>query len=186
MKIRSLFLCTCMTVVPLTALLSHRLPEGVMQAAGGFVATVCGGAESGMAGPPSPLAESGTGEFTEAFPAEVTSAPTSPATTVAPSENLLAGPMPVANPTPPPTSAATHPDNGLLDIRRRLAAAGATSVECRPLPGTGDGFTATCRVGVDAGGSLFRMFQANGSDPSSAFRALLEAVEIWRERATFR
>jgi len=185
MKIRSLFLCTCMTVVPLTALLSHRLPGGVVQAAGGLVAAFRGGAESGQGAPPNALAEAATEEFAEVSP-PASPAPASPATPQTPPENALAGRTPAADSPPPATTGTTLPDGGLLDIPGRLAAAGATSVECRPLPGTGGGFTASCRVGVDAGGSLFRMFQANGTDPSTASQALLEAVELWRERAPLR
>jgi hypothetical protein len=176
MKIRSLFLCTCMTVVPLTALVSHRLPGGIVQAAGGLFTAVRGGGESPgesqVDAMPEPVAE------VPPEPLAAVHATAEPATTE-PATNGS------ANSSPAMTSPARIPDEGdLADIQRRFVAAGATAVECRPLPGHGGGFTATCRVGVDAESSLFRMFQASGSDPSSASRALLEAVELWRERAT--
>jgi hypothetical protein len=174
MKIRSLFLCTCMTVVPLTALVSHRLPGGIVQAAGGLLTTVRGGSESQVATTPESVAE------VTPKPLAVVHATAEPATTE-PATNGSANSSPAMT-----IPARTPAEDDLADIQRRFVAAGATSVECRPLPGHGGGFTATCRVGVDTEGSLFRMFQASGSDPSSASQALLDAVESWRERAALR
>jgi len=181
MKIRSLFLCTCMTVVPITALVSHRLPGGVVQAAGGLFAAVRGTGESESACPAEPVAEVDTEGHAAAPPW------TAAASVVPPTAGHALPGSPLAGHVPPrAVSDATPPDSDLPEIQRRLAATGATHVECRSLPGHGGGFTATCRVGVDAEGSLFRVFQANGSDPSSASRALLDDVQLWRERAPFR
>ena len=167
MKIRSLFLCTCMTVVPLTALVSHRLPGGIVQVAGDLLTTARGRSESQVDTTPEPVAEV-AGEPLAAAPA-----------ISGPAINAPAGYAPAAT-----SPGRTPAESDLADIQRRFVAAGVTAVECRPLPGHGGGFMATCRVGVDTEGSLFRMFQASGSDPATASRALLDAVELWRERAT--
>jgi hypothetical protein len=174
MKFRSLFLCTCMTVVPMTALLSHRLPGGVVQAAGGLLSSVLGGAEPEAEAEPLPPAdvepsyEAATGLAT-------------PVSAALPLATVPPAPATVPPMTPPPAAVMT--DQGDLSIiHQRLAAVGAVAVDCRPLPGQGSAAVATCRVGVDADGSLFRMFQATGADPSSACRELLTAVELWRAR----
>jgi hypothetical protein len=172
MKIRSLFLCTCMTVVPLTALVSHRLPGGIVQVAGDLLTTARGRSESQVDTTPEPVAEV-AGEPLAAAPAISGPAISGPAI------NAPAGYAPAAT-----SPGRTPAESDLADIQRRFVAAGVTAVECRPLPGHGGGFMATCRVGVDTEGSLFRMFQASGSDPATASRALLDAVELWRERAT--
>ena len=177
MKFRSLFLCTCMTVVPMTALLSHRLPGGVVQAAGGLLSTVLGGAEVEAEGEAAaeplpadmePSHEAATG-LTTTVSAGVPLATVTPALATVP-------------PATPPPAAVTADQGDLSIIHPRLAAAGAVAVDCRPLSGQGSAAVATCRVGVDADGSLFRMFQATGADPSSACRELLAAVELWRAR----
>ena len=165
MKIRSLFLCTCLIVVPVTALVTHRLPGGVVQAAGGLLSAVLGEAEH---------------DATPGAGADVESEVEPPDAVAWPQD------VPTTSPVAAVTAAPATEQGDLQFIRQRLSALGAVSFDCRPLPGGAPVVVATCRVGVDAEGSLFRMFQASGSDPSSACRELLAAVERWRARPEVR
>ena len=70
------------------------------------------------------------------------------------------------------------------EIEAQLAAVGAVSFDCQPLPGSNGLYSSSCRVPVDATGQLQRVFQASGHDPGSASAALLEQVMAWRQRVT--
>ncbi len=68
----------------------------------------------------------------------------------------------------------------------RLVELGAVGIEVRPLDGVSGTHVASCRVAMDAGGQLHRVFQAPGTDPGEATRALAQQVEAWRDRLAAR
>jgi len=211
MKIRAFFLCSCMTVVPLTALLSHRLPGGVVQAAGGVLTALLGESEPDNETPVDragesplvpvsvtlPAAARATAPPAVGVPAQVDQPAVGvPAQVDQPAVGVPAHVNPQA-PVQPLHASLTEPgagsamvmqvggngaDAAAAGIRQHIAALGGVGLECRPQPGEGEGhgFLATCRVALDAEGSLFRMFQSAGGDPVSACHGLLETVETWR------
>jgi hypothetical protein len=67
-------------------------------------------------------------------------------------------------------------------IAVQLEALGAVAFECQPSPGTPGQHASSCRLPIDAGGQLQRVFHATGPDPTSASAALLEQVALWRRR----
>lgn len=69
-------------------------------------------------------------------------------------------------------------------VRERLEALGATAIESRSLPGSGNTHVASCRIAVDAHGELERVFHATAPTPAAALRDLLDDVETWRDRVT--
>lgn len=83
-----------------------------------------------------------------------------------------------------PPSAAEQP--GRPAAEDRLVALGAVGIEVRPLDGVSGTHVASCRVAMDAAGQLHRVFQAPGTDPGAATRALAQQVEAWRDRLAAR
>lgn len=84
-----------------------------------------------------------------------------------------------------PARETTPPDDENT-VRTRLAALGATAIECRPLPGSEGAHLASCRVAVDARGELERVFQAQALQPADALRELRDDVAAWRDRIAAR
>jgi hypothetical protein len=159
MKFRTLLLVACMVVVPCTAMVSHRLPGGVRQAVRRLTWDP---AAAWLRGEPPPALAG-----------------------ACPDEPLR--PVPVAAVVPRATAVVTADDAGAAGaIPVRLTELGALAVECRPLPGTTGEHMAMCRMPVDAGGHLHRVFQATGGDAETAQRRLLVDVEAWLGRTASR
>lgn len=95
-------------------------------------------------------------------------------------------PRPDTPPVPRAEAAAEPDDRVVAGDSERLAALGAVAVECRPLESSGGVHVASCRVAMDAGGQLHRVFQAPGPSPSAATAALVQQVEAWRGRLAAR
>lgn len=158
MKFRSLLLLACMTVVPFTAMFSHRLPDGLSQAIRRSVwepavAWVRGSAPSSV----------------------VRECPDQPLRPVAGAAALVPG-----------ASEANDGVRESDALRARLAQIGAVGVECRPLPGSTGDHVAMCRMPVDAAGHLHRVFQVTGPDAQTAQRRLVVDVEAWLQRTASR
>jgi hypothetical protein len=160
MKVRTCILSICMVVVPAMAMFSHHLPEEVRSAARCQIWE--------------PLMD----RMTDWFDRAEASAATAETGSVEPA---IAGvPIPLG-----PTGGAIA-TGGAGDVAERLAAVGAVVIDCRPLEGAAGTHVASCRVAMDAGGQLHRVFQAAGPDPTAATAALASQVEAWRERLALR
>jgi hypothetical protein len=160
MKLRSLLLLTCMVVVPLTAMFSHRLQGGLRHAIRrsvwepatawlGGVTTARGAARKCPDEPLRPVPDDGA---------------------------VLSGVVAVGQDSSREIDA----------LRARLSQVGAVGVECRPLPGSPGDHVAMCRLPVDAAGHLHRVFQAIGPDAHTAQRRLVVDVEAWLQRTASR
>lgn len=164
MKIRSSLLVTCLVVVPLIAMFSHRIPPAARAAVGQWLRDVARGSR--------PVPASAASRAAGVPPG------VRPAVAVDPAAE---GPRIV------PVAAAVP----IADIRvaaeretlERLRALGAVAIDCRPLPGAG-GHVASCRVPVDGAGQLERVFQTRGADPAAAVDKLLGDVSAWQRGAT--
>lgn len=159
MKFRSLLLLACMTVVPFTAMFSHRLPDGLSQA---IRRSVWEPAVAWVRG-------------TAPVPGVVRECPDQPLRPVA-----------VAAALAPGAREATDRSRESDALRARLAQIGALGVECRPLPGSTGDHVAMCRMPVDAAGHLHRVFQVTGPDAQTAQRRLVVDVEAWLQRTASR
>lgn len=163
MKFRSLLLMTCMLVVPLTAMFSHRLPGGLRQA---VRRAVWEPATAWLDGATTPRDTSRT-------------CPDEPLRPVPDGASVLA-------PVTGSPAAAGESSREIDALRARLAQVGAVGVECRPLPGSAGDHVAMCRLPVDAAGHLHRVFQATGPDAQTAQRRLVVDVEAWLQRTASR
>lgn len=92
---------------------------------------------------------------------------------------------PVVETAPAPASPAAD-QFGRPAAVNRLVELGAVGIEVRPLDGVSGTHVASCRVAMDAGGQLHRVFQAPGTDPGEATRVLAQQVEAWRDRLAAR
>ena len=170
MKVRTCVLIVCMTVVPALAMFSHHVPAELRGAAHRHLWQ--------------PVAAWLTpAEDAVARPQELSPPPAEQATAVSPTSQppaqvSTAAPLPIAA---VPVQAAAAPS-----ALERLAALGAVAVEVRPLEGVAGMHVASCRVAMDAGGQLHRVFQAPAADPAAATAALASQVEAWRERLASR
>jgi hypothetical protein len=158
MKFRSLLLLACMTVVPFTAMFSHRLPDGLAQA---IRRSVWEPAVAWVRG-------------------------TAPAAAVRECPDQPLRPVSVAAALVPGASEATDGVRESDALRARLTQIGAVGVECRPLPGSTGDHVAMCRMPVDAAGHLHRVFQVTGPDAQTAQRRLVVDVEAWLQRTASR
>lgn len=158
MKIRSILLVTCLVVVPLIAMFSHRIPPATRAAVGRWLGDMARGSR--------PIAPAGV-------PASVEPAVRVSSAAEAPRVVPVAAVVPVS-------AARSVPEHENLE---RLRALGAVAIDCSPLPG-GGGHVASCRVPVDGAGQLERLFQAVGADPAAATDKLLGDVSAWQRGST--
>ncbi|MFM1902840.1 MAG: hypothetical protein RLZZ440_740 [Planctomycetota bacterium] len=172
MKVRTSLLFACMIVVPGLAMFSHRVPAEVRTATRCALWDPLLAWAEGWSKP----ADTVGGELAAGGPipaaAEQLAVAASP---VAPASGFArAGDR--ASPSAPPVA----------DAGGRLAALGASAVECRPLDPRAGTHVASCRVAMDASGQLHRVFQAAGTSPEQAVSSLAEQVERWRGRLASR
>jgi len=155
MTIRTSLLAVCMVAVPGIALFSHRVPADVRAGVRGAVTKAVAWCRDAVtSAKPEPTAGPA--------PARLAMAPsvTDPATVIDPRS----------------TVASRAPE-------AKLASLGATSLECRPLPGPHGGHVASCAVPLDAEGQLLRVFHGTGGDRDAALQALAAEVDGWRSRS---
>lgn len=171
MKLRSSLLIGLMAVVPLVAMFSHKIPRDWRLAAQriargeGFarVESVARGGElAGVDGP--------HGDEEPAVPLVEIEKPARQA-------------LPPSQATAAPAAFAVPSDVALVraEVEQRLAALGAVSFECVPLP-TGGLHRCSCRVAADPSGQLQRVFQSSNPDPAVALKNLLGQVQFWKHR----
>jgi len=157
MKVRSAVLIACLIVVPLVALLSHRVPASVRAVVREQVGGPLANWLSGL------FDRSSTGHDEAATPPPV----------------LATGDAPPITPVAAP--AATGPST--LEARAVLERLGAVAIECLL---AAEGCQASCRVPVDTGGELHRVFQVTAADETAALRGLGEQVDAWSRRRAAR
>lgn len=152
MTFRTALLAICMVFVPAVALFSHRVPSGIR-------ASVREAAAAGVT-----------------WCREVVCRPTAAAIepAVVPERAAAVVPGPQGGAGEQPRAAP------VTDPAGQLAACGATSLECRPLPGPHGGHVASCMMPLDTAGQLVRVFHAMGGDPHEAYAVLLAEVDGWR------
>ncbi|MFM9023730.1 MAG: hypothetical protein ACKON7_00040 [Planctomycetaceae bacterium] len=171
MKIRSSLLVTCLVVVPLIAMFSHRIPPAARAAVGQWLRDVAGGGRAAAATAPPRSARVSPAVEPSVRPA-VAAVPAAEVPRVVP----VAAIVPVSSELPAVDASAGF-------SFEQLRVMGAVAIDCRPLPGAG-GHIASCRVPVDGEGQLERVFQAVGADPASAADKLLGDVRSWHRRST--
>lgn len=164
MKFRSFLLLTCMIVVPLTAMFSHRLPGGLRHA---VRRSVWEPAAAWLGG------TTATGGAARTCPDE-------------PLRPVADGVVQLAGASAAGTIASQDGSREIDALRARLSQVGAIGVECRPLPGSVGDHVAMCRLPVDAAGHLHRVFQTTGPDAQTAQRRLVVDVEAWLQRTASR
>lgn len=213
MKFRSCVLGSCMLVVPMLAMFSHRIPAEVREACRTHLwqpaaATVAGLVGQGAAEPPARVEPAAAAPGVPT--AIVASPPAQPANAGGPAALANPGvpptlphlaaaappaaaephPATVASPVPapqvpsPPTAAAGSDRRRIVETS--LAKLGAVSIRCDPLPGHEGMHVGSCHVAIDASGQLQRVFQAAAADPDTALEHLLDEVLAWRSRALVR
>ncbi len=158
MTFRTSLLAVCMVAVPGIALFSHRVPTDVRAGVRGAVTKAVAWCRDAVISP-KPAQPVGRA------PAPVATAPVGPAAN-----------DPAASIDPQPVAASHQPE-------AKLASLGATSLECRPLPGLHGGHVASCAVPLDAAGQLHRVFHGTGGDRHAALQALVAEVDGWRTRS---
>lgn len=171
MKLRSCLLISCMAVVPLVAMFSHKIPRDWRLAAQRFargegfarVESVARGAELGRVEEPA---------RDEDPAATLVAIPAPPPT--APSQTPAAA-------TPPASRPSDDAAVVRAEVERQLAALGAVSFECVPTT-TGGLHRCSCRVSADPSGQLQRVFQSSNPDPVVALKNLLGQVQFWKHR----
>ena len=203
MKFRSGLLVACMIVVPMLAMFSHHVPDGLVAAASRLVYDpLVSTLSSKLSAVLKPTAAGDNGASpAAAFPtAEATPGATegpagrpaaaqlaamgTPASAIRPESSGppagQAGRLAAAAKPPAPAN-GTDAGNAGSAAAARLAALGALSIDCRPMPGVTGRHRASCRMPVDAEGQLHRVFQATGPDRAAAEQNLLEDVlATWR------
>lgn len=175
---RTCLLATCMTVVPLLAMFSHKVPRSVRESIRDSIRSILGH------------------ELTVPVPGPSTTVdrPEDDVTTLADSgENSVGS---VSSPTVR-HAATTIPADLVQDEagedERRLLALGAEGIECRRTPspsvslsggsaGDVQHHVASCRLPVDPKGQLHRLFHAQGGTPAAALSRLRMDVEVWKSR----
>lgn len=179
MTFRSFLLVACMLVVPALAMFSHRIPPAarktVWRAWSEPVANCVAWIRDRF-----PVAADAGGGSPAPEPAGLADAGPLPRT--ADSRSMAAaGELAQPRVAPGPPASA---DAALLEseFASRLAAHGATSIECRSMQGQEQNCVASCHVAIDESGQLFRVFQAAGPGREAAFRGLLDTVVAWRAR----
>ena len=164
MKLRSLLLLTCMAVVPLLAMFSHKIPRDWRLA----VQRLARG--EGFSAPRAPSVQPPAAPPSHADQPQLAE-PSGLATAAPPSVR-----------TPPEAAAASGMRAAVED---QLAALGAVSIECVPLAGGGM-HRCSCRVPADPTGQLQRLFQTSHPDPAVAMKTLLGQVQFWKHRLAAR
>lgn len=156
MTIRTSVLVACMVVVPLIAMFSHRIPPGTRAAVTAFVRDAVRPRTLPVAADAAPLV------------------PVAPAVV-----------EPVAAATTESIAVVPAVASTVVDSLGRLRELGAVAIDCRPLQGH-PGHVASCRMPVDGAGQLERVFQATGTDASSAADNLLRDVTAWQRASPAR
>lgn len=157
MKVRSAVLIACLIVVPMVALVSHRVPASFRALVRERVGA--------------PLSDWLSGLFDRSPVGPEEPQPQQPAV-------AAAEPAVIAPPTVPVTAAQAS-----TEARALLERLGAVAIECLL---AAEGCQASCRVPVDTGGELHRVFQVTAADETTALRGLGEQVDAWSRRRAAR
>jgi len=171
MKIRSSLLVTCLVVVPLIAMFSHRIPPSARAAVSRWIRDAASRTSGGAA----PIAPATLSAAPAAEPSVRHAGAAAPVV-----EEPRVVPVAAVMPVVAVASAADTAESAVLAQLRGL---GAIDIDCRPLLG-GRGHVASCRLPVDDAGQLQRVFQATGVDPEAAAMKLFGDVSAWQRGAT--
>jgi len=180
---RTCLLAMCMTVVPLLAMFSHKVPREVREAIRDSVQAVIRRTVPGLNSPTGDAPPDRRGGDA------VTTAP--PATARAENDGLAGQPELVRQSPPVQGGVTVRLSPG--DDERRLAALGAEGIECHRTStpqapgspgseGSGGLHVASCRLPVDPAGQLQRLFHTQADTPARALSLLRIEVEAWKSR----
>lgn len=176
MKVRSCLLITCLALVPLLAMFSHRIPRDWRLALQRFargeglarVEAARRGEESAGVAEPAPLAKAAV-----------------PPAAIDP-RALPQPPRPRAFNAGRAESAGHHDEEAVrAEVEQQLAALGAVAFTSSRVP-TGGLHRCSCRVAADPSGQLQRVFQSSNPDPVVALRNLLGQVQFWKHQVAAR
>lgn len=208
MKLRSTLLIACLIVVPLLAMVSHKIPAATRSAMrrclwspilGQFqqTAELTGVPGTIAATPSTPVSTDVRDTLPLTVPDRAGSAATEPtAPDRAPAESPPAEPpsgrgVEGRAAAPPParpalldagSSLAIGVAGGRESLEARLRALGATRIDWTPAQG-GDGLhRCSCRIPAEPTGQLHRVFQAAAADPLAALDNLVGQVTAWSMR----
>ena len=173
MKLRSALLIACLIVVPLLAMVSHKIPAATRAAAREKLWSLIVGALVPAA----------------VQPATAVPAAGEPTPSIEPFSRPWEQTAPTPPTAPPPTilvnaesSLPIGEANGRESLEARLRALGATQIDWTPAQG-GDGLhRCSCRIPAEPTGQLHRVFQAAAADPLAALDNLVGQVSAWSMR----
>ena len=173
MKLRSALLIACLIVVPLLAMVSHKIPATTRAAVRENLWSPIVRALAPAAVQPA-TAVPAAGEPTpsiDPFPRPWEQPPPSPPT--ASPSTILGGAE---------SSLPIGEANGRESLEARLRALGATQIDWTSAQG-GDGLhRCSCRIPAEPTGQLHRVFQAAAADPLAALDNLVGQVSAWSMR----
>lgn len=190
MKCRSLLLVTCMLIVPLLAMFSHKIPGDVRAAMRRGLRDVLGHclgqpAEAGVpvSAPAPAVAADGIGRSELVVATAAARSDTDAVAAATPAAKAPAGDAGASPSLVAQLADRSRQARDQQSLESRLRDLGAVALDCQQLPGTGGLYSSSCRVPVDASGQLQRVFQATGPDPLAASESLAQQVAAWRQRA---
>jgi len=201
MKFRSAVLIACLIIVPLLAMVSHKIPTATRVAVRqrlcdplvGRLFSLLGLGHASSTGRPPAAADAGEPhDATRPAMAAIEPAAPVPADSAAPfppqSPSTLPSMEPSVTPSPQTILAAAESPrppggpSGRESLEARLRALGATSIDWTPAQG-GDGLhRCSCRIPAEPTGQLHRVFQSAASDPVAALDNLVGQVTAWSMR----
>lgn len=201
MKFRSAVLIACLIIVPMLAMVSHKIPTATRVAVRQRLCDPVVGrlfALLGLGHAPAtgqPPAGADAGEPHDATRSAIaTTEPAAPVPAVPAARSLEHSPSPVpamepsVTPAPQAILAAAESSPpiggtaGRESLEARLRALGATSIDWTPAQG-GDGLhRCSCRIPAEPTGQLHRVFQSAASDPVAALDNLVGQVTAWSMR----
>lgn len=173
MKLRSALLITCLIVVPLLAMVSHKIPAATRAAVREKLWSPIVRALAPAAVQPA-TAVPAAGEPTPSIdPSPRPWEQTAPSPPTAPPPTILVGAE---------SSLPIGEANGRESLEARLRALGATQIDWTSAQG-GDGLhRCSCRIPAEPTGQLHRVFQAAAADPLAALDNLVGQVSAWSMR----
>ena len=181
MKFRTFLMFVCMTIVPMIAMFSHKVPTAMRTACGELlVAPINYFSEIIFR----PTVASSTGQEISVFD----TAPNVPLLVNRDShldisdDRNTSTESSLLKRTQPPTEVKTPTSS----CRDQLIAAGIHRLLVEPASDSSGGYHGSCRIAVDAQGELQRLFHAHAPTESATLEELLQQVRHWQQQVSVR
>ena len=181
MKFRTFLMFICMTIVPMIAMFSHKVPTAMRTACGELLVAPINYFCEIIFRPP---VASSAGQEMSAFD----TAPNVPLLVNRDSHLDISDDPNTSTEssllqrTQPPTEVKTPTSS----CRDQLIAAGVHRILVEPASDSSGGYHGSCRIAVDAQGELQRLFHAHASTESATLEKLLQQVYHWQQQVSVR